>query len=52
MQYALYKSDPDLQLAHARFPWEVVWGDHEVKNDYANTRQEYAGDISALRATA
>lgn len=52
MQYALYKSDPDLQAAHARFPWLVVWDDHEVKNDYANTQQERAGDISALRAAA
>ncbi|WP_198958198.1 MULTISPECIES: alkaline phosphatase D family protein [Amycolatopsis] len=52
MQYALYKSDPDLQLAHARFPWLVVWDDHEVKNDYASTRQEHAGDIAALRAAA
>ncbi|MBK1783024.1 alkaline phosphatase D family protein [Prauserella cavernicola] len=52
MQYALYKSDPDLQLAHARFPWLVTWDDHEVKNDYAGTEQEQAGDISALRAAA
>lgn len=33
--YALYKSDPDLQAAHARCPWLVVWDDHEVDNDYA-----------------
>ncbi|QIZ39995.1 alkaline phosphatase [Saccharopolyspora sp. ASAGF58] len=52
MQYALYKSDPDLQAAHARFPWLVTWDDHEVKNDYANTQQGQAGDISALRAAA
>ncbi|RBM20973.1 alkaline phosphatase [Prauserella sp. PE36] len=52
MQYALYKSDPDLRLAHARFPWLVTWDDHEVKNDYAGTEQEQAGDISALRAAA
>jgi alkaline phosphatase D len=52
MQYALYKSDPDLQLAHARFPWAVTWDDHEVKNDYANTQQEHAGDITTLRAAA
>jgi len=52
MQYALYKSDPDLQLAHARFPWMVTWDDHEVQNDYANTQSQYEGDISALRAAA
>nr|WP_042191638.1 alkaline phosphatase D family protein [Kibdelosporangium sp. MJ126-NF4]CEL20199.1 phosphodiesterase/alkaline phosphatase D [Kibdelosporangium sp. MJ126-NF4]CTQ97424.1 phosphodiesterase/alkaline phosphatase D [Kibdelosporangium sp. MJ126-NF4] len=52
MQYALYKSDPDLQAAHARFPFLVTWDDHEVKNDYAGTRQEHAGDITELRAAA
>jgi len=52
MQYALYKSDPDLQTAHARFPWMVTWDDHEVQNDYADTRSQYEGDITALRAAA
>ena len=52
MQYALYKSDPDLRAAHARFPWAVTRDDHEVQNDYANTRSQYEGDISALRAAA
>jgi alkaline phosphatase D len=52
MQYALYKSDPELQLAHARFPWMVTWDDHEVQNDYANSQSQYEGDISALRAAA
>ena len=35
-RYALYKGDPDLQRAHAAFPWIVTWDDHEVRNDYAN----------------
>lgn len=52
MQYALYKSDPDLQTAHARFPWLVTWDDHEVQNDYANTESQYEGDITALRTAA
>jgi alkaline phosphatase D len=52
MQYALYKSDADLQAAHARFPWMVTWDDHEVQNDYANTGSQYEGDIGALRAAA
>jgi len=39
-RYALYKSDPDLQLAHGAFPWIVTWDDHEVDNDYANDRPE------------
>jgi alkaline phosphatase D len=34
-RYALYKSDPLLQRAHANFPWLVVWDDHEVDNNYA-----------------
>ncbi|MGF1526496.1 MAG: alkaline phosphatase D family protein [Candidatus Competibacterales bacterium] len=33
--HALYKTDPDLQAAHARYPWLVTWDDHEVDNDYA-----------------
>ncbi len=35
-RYAEYKSDPDLQAAHAACPWLVTWDDHEVDNDYAN----------------
>jgi alkaline phosphatase D len=35
-RYALYKGDPDLQRAHASFPWIVTWDDHEVENNYAN----------------
>ena len=34
-RYALYKSDPSLQAAHARTPWIVTWDDHEVVNNYA-----------------
>jgi alkaline phosphatase D len=34
-RYALYKSDPDLQAAHARHPFIVTWDDHEVENNYA-----------------
>lgn len=39
-RYALYKSDADLQAAHAAFPWLVTWDDHEVDNDYANDRSQ------------
>jgi alkaline phosphatase D len=39
-RYALYKSDADLQAAHAAFPWLVTWDDHEVQNDYANDRSQ------------
>ncbi len=34
-RYALYRTDPDLQLAHAACPWIVTWDDHEVDNNYA-----------------
>lgn len=35
-RYAQYKTDPDLQAAHAAAPWLVVWDDHEVDNNYAD----------------
>ncbi|MFJ2781216.1 alkaline phosphatase D family protein [Kitasatospora sp. NPDC087315] len=35
LRYSLYKTDPDLQAAHAAFPWYVTWDDHEVENNYA-----------------
>lgn len=34
-RHALYKLDPDLQLAHASHPWLITWDDHDVDNDYA-----------------
>jgi alkaline phosphatase D len=34
-QYGLYKSDPDLQRAHAALPWISTWDDHEVDDNYA-----------------
>ena len=39
-RYAQYKSDADLQAAHACAPWLVTWDDHEVDNDYAADRGE------------
>ncbi len=35
-RYALYKSDPSLQAAHAAFPWIATWDDHDVESNYAN----------------
>ncbi|MFI6099003.1 alkaline phosphatase D family protein [Lentzea sp. NPDC051213] len=32
---AQYKTDPDLQEAHAVAPWSVVWDDHEIDNNWA-----------------
>ncbi|MGV9006779.1 MAG: alkaline phosphatase D family protein [Brevundimonas sp.] len=36
-RHAQYKTDPDLQAAHARAPFICVWDDHEVANDTWNT---------------
>jgi alkaline phosphatase D len=40
VRYSQYKSDLDLQSAHAACPWIFTWDDHEVENDYANDRSE------------
>ena len=32
-RYAQYRSDPDLQAAHAAHPMICVWDDHELAND-------------------
>jgi alkaline phosphatase D len=42
VRHALYKSDADLQAAHAACPWLVTWDDHEVSNDYADDRSQFA----------
>lgn len=39
-RYALYKSDHDLQAAHAAAPWFVSFDDHEIDNDWANDRDQ------------
>ena len=41
---ARYKTDPDLQAAHACCPWLLTWDDHEVENDYANASSENADE--------
>jgi alkaline phosphatase D len=35
-RHAQYKTDLDLQAAHAMCPWIVTWDDHEVANNYAD----------------
>lgn len=35
LRHAQYKTDADLQAAHAAAPWLVVWDDHEVDNNWA-----------------
>ena len=44
-RYAQYRSDPALQAVHARFPFLVVWDDHEVDNNYAGFFQEAGAPI-------
>jgi len=39
-RYALYRTDADLQAAHAACPWLLTWDDHEVSNDYADDLSE------------
>lgn len=36
IRHARYKTDQNLQDAHAAFPWIVTWDDHEVVNNYAD----------------
>lgn len=42
-RYAVYKTDPALQSAHALAPWIVTWDDHEVSNNYAGEIHETPG---------
>ncbi|RIX78191.1 alkaline phosphatase [Acidovorax cavernicola] len=54
-RYALYKTDPHLQAAHAAFPWLVTWDDHEVANDYTDDvspRTPDPAQFLAIRAAA
>ncbi|GIH15752.1 alkaline phosphatase D family protein [Rugosimonospora africana] len=52
-RYAQYKSDPDLQAAHAVAPWIVVPDDHEVENNYAsNVRADNSPALTAAQWTA
>jgi alkaline phosphatase D len=50
IRYGLYKSDADLQAAHAACPWIVVWDDHEVDNDYAGDLDQDGSDPATFRA--
>jgi alkaline phosphatase D len=50
-RYATYKSDEDLQAAHAAHPWIVTWDDHEVDNNYAGDRSQRDDQpVDAFRA--
>lgn len=43
-RHAQYKTDPDLQAAHAVAPWLVVWDDHETENNWADEVPEAGSD--------
>ena len=61
-RHGQYKTDPDLQAAHANAPWIVTWDDHEVTNDsYATGAENHQpgpvdeggeGDYAKRRARA
>ena len=55
-RHAQYKTDPDLQDAHAKFPWIITWDDHEVTNDQwrrgGENHQAGEGDYLRRRARA
>ncbi len=57
--HALYRTSPDLQAAHARFPFVLTWDDHEIENHWADgasqpDREESnePGRFAELRAAA
>lgn len=56
-RYAQYRSDADLQAAHARLPFITIWDDHEFANDTwvggaENHDPLTEGPFSARRAAA
>ncbi len=53
-RHAQYKTDPDLQAAHANFAWLVTFDDHEVDNNWATDIPEEGMplDIFARRRRA
>ena len=56
-RHAQYKTDPDLQAAHARHTWVITWDDHEVANDQwaegaENHQPDAEGDYLVRKARA
>lgn len=56
LRHAQYKTESELQAAHAACPWIVVWDDHETANDSwsggAENHQPNEGAWSARKAAA
>lgn len=53
-RYAQYKSDPDLQAAHASAPFIATWDDHEVRDNWAglSDNRDTPPAVFALRRAA
>jgi len=49
-RYAQYRTDPNLQAAHAAAPWLVVFDDHELENNWNSTNQSAARRQAAFQA--
>jgi alkaline phosphatase D len=54
LRYAQYRSDPDLQAAHAAAPWFGSFDDHEVANNWAADLDQVGtpSDVFLLRRAA
>ena len=51
-RHAQYKTDPDLQAAHAAFPWLVTFDDHEIDNNWADDIPEDGLPLDVFAAAA
>lgn len=55
-RHAQYKTDPDLALLHATYPFITVWDDHEITNDAnksgAENHNEGEGDYQLRKSFA
>ena len=55
-RYALYRTDADLQVAHQRHPFIVIWDDYELSNDTweagADNHQEDEGSFIERKLAA
>lgn len=54
LRYAQYRTDPDLQRAHAAMPWFVTFDDHEIANNWAGDidEKDTPPEVFALRRAA
>jgi alkaline phosphatase D len=55
LRYASYRSDTDLQAAHAALPFVCTWDDHEVFNNYMGDNaldRRPPEEVRAIRAAA